>query len=112
MEYWSHGGTKNFRLGPSFHGILVPRTNFFGDQFSSDRAIGISTSFCDGGAIASEVYPQGTPGAASEYVPRISQQIATWFCPSKTDLDGHQNWQKKCSIIQQRHKLGCIMFFE
>ena len=36
MEYWSQGGTKNFRLRPSFHGKLVPRTNFFGDQFSSD----------------------------------------------------------------------------
>ena len=24
----AHDVTKNFRLGPSFHGILVPRTNF------------------------------------------------------------------------------------
>ena len=39
MEYWSHWGNKFFRLGPFFHGILVPRTNFFGDQFSSDSTI-------------------------------------------------------------------------
>ena len=42
MEYWSHGGTKNFRLGPSFNGKLVPRTNFFGDQFSSDSTVEIA----------------------------------------------------------------------
>ena len=28
---------QKFRLGPSFHGILVPRTNFFGDKFSRDN---------------------------------------------------------------------------
>ena len=33
MEYWSHGGTKNIRLGPSFSGILVPGTNFSGTNF-------------------------------------------------------------------------------
>ena len=30
---------KNWSPVPIFHGILVPRTNFFGDQFSSDSTI-------------------------------------------------------------------------